>query len=59
MLSDEDYELEVNRIERETVVLKVISGIICGVFAFLAVALIFIWGWKLLEKLKISPHKNL
>lgn len=44
MLSDEDYELEVNRIERETVVLKVISGIICGVFAFLAVALIFIWG---------------
>ena len=44
MLSDEDYELEVNRIERETVTLKVISGIICGVFAFLVVALIFIWG---------------
>lgn len=59
MLSDEDYELEVNRVERETIVLKVISGIICGVFAFLVVALIFIWGWKLLEKLKISPQKNL
>ena len=43
-MKDDDYEWEIRKIEIETKFAKIFSCIVCLVFAFLLIAILFIWA---------------